>query len=205
MHMIHKTFPTYKHDYTENFDTDFTPLPEVVAYDTYFVDPQYGPDPFWDEDLYDQDKLEYKDTYNKPNDQIESDDLITDAHVSDALRCALIDLWTVNPRVPDTSALPNFQWRPQNQQKQTGVIGERILPELQATTDGLTRFLPLSANLPLKNKRKMLYFAMDFKELNIDGLMDTDALSSAIPEADIRKNRLLASYTIINEGPPHEF
>ena len=92
MHIIHKTLPTYKYDYTDNFDTHFRTLPEVVAYDTYFIDPQYGFDPYWDEDSYDQDKLEYKDTHNKPNDQIESDELITDAHVSDALRYALIDL-----------------------------------------------------------------------------------------------------------------
>ena len=51
----------------------------------------------------------------------------------------------------------------------------------------------------------MLYFPMDFGELNIDGLMDTDALSSAIPDADLRKIRLLAPHTIINEGPPPEF
>ena len=92
MQIIHKLFPTYEYDYTDNFDTQFRPLPEAVAYDAYFVDPQYGFDPYWDEELYDQDKLEYKDTYNKPNDQIECDDLITDAHVSDALRHALIDL-----------------------------------------------------------------------------------------------------------------
>ena len=97
MHMIHKTLPTYKYDYTDNFDTQFRPLPEVVGYDTYFVDVQYGLDTYWDEDLYYQDKLEYQDTYNKPNDQIESDDLLTDAPVSDAVRYALIDLWTVNP------------------------------------------------------------------------------------------------------------
>ena len=51
----------------------------------------------------------------------------------------------------------------------------------------------------------MLYFPMDFGELNIDGLIDTGALSSAIPEADLRKIRLLAPHTIINEGPPPEF
>ena len=118
MHIIHKTLPTYEFDYTDNFDTHFRPLPEVVAYDPDFVDPQYGFDPYWDEEIYDQEKLEYKDTYNKPNDQIESDDLITDAHVSDALRYAVIDLWTVNPQLPDTSPLPNFRPRPQNQQRQ---------------------------------------------------------------------------------------
>ena len=188
-HIIHKTLPTYEFDYTDNFDTHFRPLLEVVAYDSYFVDPQYEFDPYWDEKIYDQDKLEYKDTYNKPNDQIESDDLITDAHVSDDLRYAVIDLWTVNPQLPDTSPLPNFRPRPQNQQSQIAVIDDQILPQLQVTPDVLTRFLPLSTYLPLKNKRKMLYFPVDFGELNIDGLIDAGALSSAISEADLRKIR----------------
>ena len=196
MRIIHKTLATYEYDYTDNFDTHFRPLPEVVAYDPYFVDPQYGLDPFWDEEIYDQDKLEYKDTHNKPDEQIECDNLITDAHVSDALRYAVIDLWTVNPRLPDTSTLPNFRPRPQNHQRQIAVIDDQILPQLQVTPDGLTRFFPLSTNLPLKNKRKMLYFPMDFGELNIDGPIDTGALSSAIPEADLRKIRLLAPHTI---------
>ena len=142
--------------------------------------------------------MEYKDTHNKPKDQIETDDLITDAHVSDALRYALIDLWTVNPRLPDTSALPNIQPRPQNQQRQTTVIDDQVLPQLQVTLVGLTTFLPLSTNLPLKKKRKMLYFPMDFGDLNIDRLIDTGALSSAILEADLRKIRLLAPHTILN-------
>ena len=148
--------------------------------------------------------MEYKDTYNKPNDQIESFDLITDAHVSDALRYAVIDLWTFNPQLPDTSPLPNFRPRPQNQQKQIAVIDDQILPQLQVTPDGLTRFLPISTKLPLKNQRKMLYFPMDFGELNIDGLKYTGALSSAISEADLRKIRILAPHTIQNEGPPTE-
>ena len=205
MHMIHKTLPKYKYDYTDNFDTHFRPLLEVVAYDTYFVDPEYGLDPYWDEQLYDQDKLEYKDTYNKPNDRNESDDLITDAHISDAVRYALIDLWTVNPHLPVTSALPKFQLRPQNLQRQTAVIDDQILPQLQVTPDGLTRFLTLSTNWPLKNRRKMLYFPMDFGELNIDGLIDTGALSGALQEANLRKNRLLAPHKILNENPPPEF
>ena len=130
---------------------------------------------------------------------------MTDAHVSDALRFAFIDLWTVNPHLPETSALPNFQPRPQNQQRQIAVIDDQVLPQLQVTPDGLTRFLPLSTNLPLKNKRKFFHFPMDFGELNINGLIDTSALSSAIPEANLRKIRLLAPHTILNEAPPPEF
>ena len=41
---------------------------------------------------------------------------------------------------------------------------------------------------------------MDIRELNNDGLKDTGALSSAIPEADSRKIWLLAPDTILNEG-----
>ena len=43
--MIHETLSTYKYDYTDNFNTQFIPLPEVVAYDTYLVDPPHGLDP----------------------------------------------------------------------------------------------------------------------------------------------------------------
>ena len=56
--MIHKTFPTFAHDYTKDFNIQFRSLPEVVAHDTYFIDPQYGRDTYWDEDLNDQVKLE---------------------------------------------------------------------------------------------------------------------------------------------------
>ena len=114
-------------------------------------------------------------------------------------------MWTLNLHSPDTSAFPNFQPRPQNQQKQITVIDDQNLPQLQVTPEGLTRFMTLSTNLPLKNKRRMLYFPVDFRELNIDGLLDTGALSGAIPEADLRKIRLLAPHTILNGGPPPEF
>ena len=155
--------------------------------------------------MYDQDKLEYKDTYTKPKDQIENDYLITDAHVSDELRYALIEFGTVNPHLPDKSPLTNFQPGPQNRQKQIAVIDDQIVPQLQITPDGLTTFLPLSADLPMKNRRKMLYFPMDVRQLNIDGLINTVALSSAIPESVLRKIRLLAPDAILIEGPPPEF
>ena len=61
--------------------------------------------------------MKYKDTYNKPNDQIESDEFVKDAPVSDALRYALVGLWTVNSHLPDTLALPIFQPRPLIQQR----------------------------------------------------------------------------------------
>ena len=205
IHMIHKTLPTYKHDYTENLDTQFRPLQETVAYETYFVDPQYGLDPYWDQNFYNQDKLEYKDTYNTPNEQIEREDLNTDAHVSDALRYVLIDLWTVNPPLLGTSSLPNFQPRLKNQQRQFALIDDQILRPLHGTPDALIRFLTLSTKLPIKNKRKTLNFLMDNGELKIDGFINTGALSSANPKADLRMIWLLAPHIKMNEGPSPEF
>ena len=46
---------------------------------------------------------------------------------------------------------------------------------------------------------------MDFGELTLNGLVDTRALSSAIPEADLRKIRLLAPQSIVKEGPAPNF
>ena len=41
--------------------------------------------------------------------------------------------------------------------------------------------------------------------MTIDGLIDTGALSSAIPEVDLRKIRLLSPQSVIREGPPPNF
>ena len=70
MPIIHKKPPTYEYDYREDLDTQLRPLPEVVTYNTYFVDPQYGLDTFRVEDLYDQDKSEYGAPDNNTSDQI---------------------------------------------------------------------------------------------------------------------------------------
>ena len=46
---------------------------------------------------------------------------------------------------------------------------------------------------------------MNFRELNIGGLIDMGVLSDDILELDLGKLRLLAPHTILNEGPPPEF
>ena len=47
----------------------------------------------------------------------------------------------------------------------------------------------------------MLYFPMDFRELNFDGLIDMGALSSAIPEDNLLKIGRLAPPMILIERP----
>ena len=61
--------------------------------------------------------------------------------------------------------------------------------------------IPFSTNTNLKCKKRMLYFPMDIGKLTIDGLTDTGALSSAIPEMD----RLLSQQSVIGEGSPPNF
>ena len=73
------------------------------------------------------------------------------------------------------------------------------------TRTGEPDYAPLTTNLGLKYKRRILYFPMDFGELTLDGLVDTGALFRAIPEADLRKTRLLAPQSIMKEGPAPNF
>ena len=86
----------------------------------------------------------------------------------------------------------------------TATVEERYVNTL-ISRNGEPDYVPLTTNLGLKYKRRMLYFPMDFGELTLDGLVDTGALSSAIPEADLRKIRILPPQSIIKEGPAPNF
>ena len=92
----------------------------------------------------------------------------------------------------------------------TGSIPQSLLDEKQLqnvlfTKHGEPDCIPLSTNINLKCKKRMLYFPMDCGELTIDGLIDTGSLSSAIPEMDLQKFRLLSPQSVIREGPPPNF
>ena len=73
------------------------------------------------------------------------------------------------------------------------------------TRTGKPDNVPLTTNLRLIYKRRMLYFPMNFGELTSNGLVETGALSSAIPKADLRKIQIVASQSTIKEGPAPNF
>ena len=85
------------------------------------------------------------------------------------------------------------------------LLDEKQFQNVLITKDGEPDCIPLSTNINLKCKQRMLHFPMDFGELTIDGLIDTGALSSAIPEMDLGKIRLLSPQSVIREGPPPKF
>ena len=65
--------------------------------------------------------------------------------------------------------------------------------------------LPLSTSLQLKNKKRLVFFPIEFGELTTDGLIDTSALTSDFSEADSEKIQLLAPRSFLKEGPSPEF
>ena len=85
------------------------------------------------------------------------------------------------------------------------LLDETAFLNVLVIKEGEPAYIPLSTNLGLKFKRRMLYFQMDFRDLTLDGLIDTGAQSRAIPEADLRKIPLLAPQSIVKEGPAPSF
>ena len=77
-HLLKKQTPIHHRTVTQNTSTPFWPLPEITDHEPQFIDSHYQQDPYWNDDLYDQQKLEYKHNFNKPPEQIEEDDIITD-------------------------------------------------------------------------------------------------------------------------------
>ena len=69
------------------------------------------------------------------------------------------------------------------------LLDEKQFQNVLITKDGDPDCIPLSTDINLKCKKRMLYFSMDFAELTIDGLIDAGASASGVPEMDPRKIR----------------
>ena len=183
-----------RNSHTKDSETQFRPLQTVEDYNPHYYDPEYGRDPYWDDDIYDKQNLQFRNDDYPPTDD-EDDPEIPD----NALSRALIELWQ-----PNFEAI-NDQPHAIETQAASGLLDETAFIHVLVNKEGEPAYIPLSTNLGLKYKKRMLYFPMDFGELTIDGLIDTGALSSAIPEADLRKIRLLAPQSIVKEGPAPTF
>ena len=173
---VHKDRPDrfYEIDYTKDFETQFRPLQLVEDYNPQYTDPEYGKDPCWDDELYDKQNLQFRRDKHPPADD-EDDPQLEDTKLSGAL----IELWQ-----PNSEALIEEIEEPQYQEDYQGLnslLDETEFLHILVEQQGEPSYIPLSPNLGLKIKRRMLYFSMDFGELTLDGLIDTGAHSSAIP------------------------
>ena len=154
--------------------------------------------PYWDDELYDKQNFQFKREDCPPTDN-EDDPPIEDNKLSRAL----IEIWQ-----PNSEAILEEIEATQEQEDYQGLesrLDETAFLHILVEKQGEPSYVPLSTNLSLKFKRRMLYSPMDFGELTLDGLIDTGAHSSPIPEADLRKIRLLAPQSIVKEGPAPSF
>ena len=198
--LVHNDRPDryYEEDYTADFQTRFRPLQLNEGY-PHYIDPEYGIDPYWDNSLYDQRKLHFKCEEYPPTDDEDDPEI-----PNNKLSRALIELWQTNSKITDMEEIEDTNSK-DGSQTEPGLLDETAFLHVLVTNEGEPAYIPLSTNLGLKYKRRMLYFPMDFGELTIDGLIDTGALSSAIPEAGLRKIRLLAPQSKVKEGPAPTF
>ena len=79
-----------------------------------------------------------------------------------------------------------------NEATPQSMLDEKQFQNVLITRDGEPDCIPLSTNFNLKCKKRMLFFPMDFGKLTTEGIIDTGALSTAVPETDPRKIRLLS-------------
>ena len=138
--------------------------------------------------------MHFLNNFTKRIADIEPDCHVTDTALNPRLSKALVDPWQTKIH---TCALPPqdehaHQVYPTRPQVSLTTAVEEQFVIILVTRNGEPDYVPLTTNLGFKYKRRMLYFPMDFGELTLDGLVDTGALTSAIPEADLRKTRLLA-------------
>ena len=182
--------------------TTSRPVSLIDIYNHYYLYPDFGFDPYWDIQIYDQYHLHFYNNFTKNTTDIKPDSPEVDQNLSPHLSVAAVDPWQTPRVVPSTTiyAEPKTQLPPDGPVVTlTATVEERFMNTL-ISRDSEPDYVPLTTNLGLKYKRRMLYFLTDFGELTLDGLVDTGALSSAIPEADLRKIRLLAPQSTIKEG-----
>ena len=206
-HLFPKPIPVWDPDYTTTFPTRFRPIPLIDDYNPTYIDPDYGRDPYWDTEIYNQDLLQFQyvlDDIDHYNRTVHENPPIT----HNKKTRALIENWQMNdgtnhPVFPNPLGTEN----PENSSEPIpqSLLDEKQFQNVLITKDGEPDCIHLSTNINLKSKKRMVYFPMDFGELTIDGLIDTGALSSAIPEMNLRKIRLLSPQSVIREGPPPNF
>ena len=84
--VVHNDRPDryYDMDYTKDFASQFRPLQMIEVYNPQYIDPEYGMDPYWDDDLYNKATLQIRpDDYTQTDD--DEDPEILDTNLSWAL------------------------------------------------------------------------------------------------------------------------
>ena len=202
-HLYQKPIPACDPDYKTTFTTRFRPIPLIDDYNPSYIDPDYGIDPFWDFELYNQDLLQFQyflDDIEHYKTTVHENPPITHNIKTSGDRKLADEWWNQSSSVPKHLGIENSENKDESIPK--SLLDEKQFQNVLITKEGEPDSIPLSTNINLKCKKRMLFFPMGFGELTINGLIDTGALSSALPEVDFRKIRLLSAQSVIREGQP---
>ena len=205
-HLYQKPIHLWDTDQTTTFTTDSGPFPlSMSTMQPTLTDRDYGRYPYWDTEIYKQHLLQFQyvlDDIEHYQRTVHEDPPLT----PNKKTRALIENWRMN----DGTNNPPNPLRTENPETNIEATAQSLFDEkhfqkVLIAKDGEPHCIPLSTNINLKWKKRMMYFPIDFGELTIDGLIDTGALTSAIPEMDLQKIRLLSPQCVIREGPPPIF
>ena len=104
-YIIHSDHPYLyrRNNLTKDSETQFRPLQTVEDYNPQYYDPEYGKDPYWDDDLYDKHNLQFRNDDYPPTDDEDDPDI-----VDTKLSRALIEPWQPNFDAMQIDLLPNL-------------------------------------------------------------------------------------------------
>ena len=94
-HLFQKPIPVWDPDYTTTFTTRFWPIPLLDYYNPTYIGPDYGRDPYWDTERYNQDLLQFQyvlDDIHHYKKSVHENPLIT----HNKKTRALIKIWQMN-------------------------------------------------------------------------------------------------------------
>ena len=58
--LYQKPFPVWDPDFTTTSTTRFRPIPLIDDYNPTYIDPDFGRDPYWDTEIYNQELLQFQ-------------------------------------------------------------------------------------------------------------------------------------------------
>ena len=179
---------TLDHTFNQHDTSSIRRIPLIHDYNPYSLDPDYCFDPYWDTHVWNHYHLFLYHNFDKTTQVIEPDSSELDHVLNVTISNAYVDPWQRKCPVTHqlTSEPENEIYREGPQVSLATAVAARFV-NILITRTGEPDYVPLTTNLGLKYKRRMLYFLLDFGELISDGLVDTGALSRSILEADLCK------------------
>ena len=151
IHNTYKPLPDWEIDYTTDFTTKFRPLSNTEEYDPYYIDPDYNRDPYWEDELYDQQHLQFHHNLLGQNDNLGQDEPISDI----ALTHALIHLWEPNETKSNDQLQPKGG-KALKTQDEASLLDENIFVNVLISSEGHPPYVSLSTNLGLKQTKNAL-------------------------------------------------